>query len=374
MVAGVLVAHTLTVAVSPLPTLVTNWAIQSGLNGHLVGALHFLAGWIAWMGAAAIAYWILCRQSSWRDRVVAASLQRPVLIGLGLFIGLECLPYLMMSVYHYATPLYELIGRHDVVPSPKTIAIINSWFFWGYLLKQSLWVAAGPLLAGYAWRKRGSPASGSASHYELQPGEQEAARALQSQGLSLDEAGLVLARRRGPQEVVAPSLAQSTDRGTWLERAVWMVTGVALSQCLRWLVLEPAWLVAMASSPAAPLLQHVAALASVCLGPALAAAILASLWRWIVRHPSQSTSIGRVCRLRPVLAAIALAVVCAGIWCCWYGLFRYVVRPANSGVGAIGSQWMIYGGAVTQLIIPIALLLWLARRWRGMQTSPAPFH
>ena len=31
---------------------------------------------------------------------------------------------------------------------------------------------------------------------------------------------------------------------------------------------------------------------------------------------------------------------------------------------------MMYGAALTQLIIPIALLLWLTRRWRGMQANP----
>ncbi len=37
--------------------------------------------------------------------------------------------------------------------------------------------------------------------------------------------------------------------------------------------------------------------------------------------------------------------------------YTHVVRPADSGIGVIGSQWMMCGGALTQLLIPIALLL-----------------
>jgi hypothetical protein len=262
MVAGVLVAHALSVVVGPLLAVLTNCALGSALDAHLVVGLHFLVSWVAWLGTTAIAYWILCRQSSWRDNVVAAAIRSPVLIGVGLFTVLEYLRYVMSDVGRFAEPVYRFFGERDVAPSPQTIAIINSWFFWGNLLTQLLWIAAGPLLAGYAWRKRQSSASGSASHYELKPGEQEAARALQGQGLSLDESGLVLEQRRCSREAVASALARVPNRAIWLERAVWMVAGVALSRCLGWLVLQPAWIVSVASQPAAPLFQHVAGFAS----------------------------------------------------------------------------------------------------------------
>lgn len=35
-------------------------------------------------------------------------------------------------------------------------------------------------------------------------------------------------------------------------------------------------------------------------------------------------------------------------------------------------MYFMYSHALTRLIIPIALLLWLARRWRSIQTKPAP--
>jgi len=66
---------------------------------------------------------------------------------------------------------------------------------------------------------------------------------------------------------------------------------------------------------------------------------------------------------------MALALVYAGVWCCAYVLGVYVVRTANIGVGGIGSQWMTYGGALTRLIIPIALLLWLARRHNRLPSA-----
>ena len=58
MVAGVLAAYTLTVVAMPLSNILTNCALRSGLNGHLVAALHLLAGWMVWAGGAAIAYWV----------------------------------------------------------------------------------------------------------------------------------------------------------------------------------------------------------------------------------------------------------------------------------------------------------------------------
>ena len=369
MVAGVLVSDTLSVVAAPLPILISNCALQSGMSGHLVGALQFIASWISWAGAAAVVYWVFSSLSPRRDRLVATCIRRPVLAGLGLFIGLECLQSFMLSVYRFAIPLYRFIGGHNDVPKPEAIATMTSWCLWGGLLTQMLWVAAGPLLAGYAWRKRDRSAPGSPTSSGPQLGEQEAARVLQGQGLSIDEAGLVLARRRGRQEVVAPSLAVAGDGGIWLERGVWMVSGVTITRCLEWLVLEPAWIVAGATRPTTPLLQHLAGLASVCLGPVLAGAIIAGVWRWITLHPRQSASIGCVCRLRPLLAAMALAVVYAGVWCCAYVLGVYVVRTANIGVGGIGSQWMTYGGALTRLIIPIALLLWLARRHNRLPSA-----
>ena len=245
MVAGVLVVYALTTVARPVSNIVLSCVVRSGLNGHLLGALELLAGWVVWTGAAATAYWFVSRHSSRRDRVVQACIRQPVLTGLGLFIGLKCLQYLMRSVFIFADPVMNFFGGQQVAINPQTIALLPSWAFWAGILTQLLWVAAGPLLAGYAWRKRGRPASESPLSYELRPGEAEAARALQGQGLSRDEANLLLVRRRSPQEVVALPFGLITDRGIWLERAVWMVTGVARSQCLELLVLSLGWLPVM---------------------------------------------------------------------------------------------------------------------------------
>jgi hypothetical protein len=45
---------------------------------------------------------------------------------------------------------------------------------------------------------------------------------------------------------------------------------------------------------------------------------------------------------------------------------------AHGGLGPIASWYLHHWGALTHCIIPIALLLWLARRWRGIQANPAP--
>ncbi|MGO8927510.1 MAG: hypothetical protein ACLQU3_11540 [Limisphaerales bacterium] len=376
MAAGVLAAYTLSAVTAPITGIVLNCAISSGLNDQVVGALHFLTRWVVLVGTAAIAYRVISRRFFWLDRSVQACIRQPVLAGLVLFIGLECLQYGTRYATRLAEPLFSLFSGHHASIRHPNEAVISGWFFWGFYLTQLLWIAAVPLLAGYAWRKRGSPESDSAVSLEWQPGEDEAARGLQSYGLSLDEANLILARRHCQHEVVAPSLGLTTSRGIRLERAVWMVTGVALSRCLEFLVLNLGWLPVMVARPAAPFYQHLAGLASACLSLTFGLAMIAGLWRWVTRHPSQSALIGGLCRRRPLLAAIALVGVCAGIGLCEYGVFMYVapreVIPGQSGIGPIASQWFMYSQALTAVIIPIALLLWFARRWRSLQPNPAP--
>jgi hypothetical protein len=376
MAGGVLAALALHAVTAPIAYFVMNCALWSGVNVHVAAALHLLAGWILWTGAAGGVYWILSRHSSSLDRVVRVCLQRPVLTGLGLCIGLQSLQYGMGNVNRFAEPVYSFFTGHDVVLNPNIGVDLSWWILCGGLLTQVLWIVAGPLLAGYAWRKRGRPASETQVSLELQPDECEAARALQSQGLSLDEASLILARRRCHRGAVAPSLGLATGRSIWLERAVWMVSGVAFSQCLEVLVMNAGWLPVVLTRPAAPLYQHMTGLASACLSLLLGGALIIGLWRWVTRHPHQSASIGKFCRLRPLLAALALVVVCAGVGLCEYApvmcLAHFKVLPAGGNIGPIASQWFTCSGALTHLIVPIALLLWLARRWRGIQTNPAP--
>lgn len=376
MAAGVLVAHPLGVVTTSASNIVLNCAIWSGLNEHVVGALSLLASWIVWVGAAAAAYWVLGWRFLWLDRAARACIQRPMLSGLGLFIGLECLQYGMTYVNRLAEPLFSFFSGHPAPASQPNATVLTTWLLWGLYLTPLLWIAAVPLLAGYAWRKRESPASESAVPFELQPGEFEAARALQGQGISLDEASLILGQRRCQHEVVGPSVGLTPSRGIWLGRAVWMVTGVALSRCLAFLVLTLGWLPVFLTRPAAPLYQHLTGLASTCLSLILGGAMVAGLWWWVTRHPSQSALIGSICRRRPLMAALVLVVVCASIGLGEYALVMRLthlqVLRANNGVGPIATQYFVYSAALTHLIIPIALLLWLTRRWRSIQANPAP--
>ena len=375
MVAGVLVAYTLTAVSTPFKSIVLNCAIWSGLNGNLVGALHLLAGWILWAPAAAAIFWIFSRHSSRLEGVAQAVLQRPVLTGLGLFLGLECLQYGARYASRLADPVYRFFSGHPAASTQPNVAGFDLWLFWGYIVTQALWIIAGPLLAGYAWRKRERSAFESSSSYEVQLGEDEAARTLQGQGLSLDEASLVLAQRRCSPGVVALPFAPAADRSIWLERASWIVVGVALNRCLEMFVLNMGWLPLMVTHPAAPLYQHLTGLTSACMSLVLGGTLIAVLWRWVTRHPRQIGLIGNLCCRRPLLSAFALVLICAVVGGSEYGLFVHMVpREVLRGPGSIGpiaAQWFTCSGVLTHLIIPIALLLWLARRWRSIQTNPA---
>ena len=155
-----------------------------------------------------------------------------------------------------------------------------------------------------------------------------------------------------------------------------MVTGVALSQCLEMLVMSSGLLLAVAASPVAPLAQHLAGLGSVCLGLTLAGSVVAGLWKWVTRHPGQSASIGKFCRHRPLLAALALVLVCTGVGLCYYALVMCLMHfqglPSIGNFGRTCGLYYQYSEAVTHLVIPLALLLWLTRRWRSIHANPAP--
>jgi hypothetical protein len=376
MVAGVLTVLALSAVIAPFKSIVLNCAIWSGLNGPLAWVLHQLAGCFLWAGAATMAYWVLSRHSPPIDHLVQACIRRPVPTGLALFIGLEGLQYGMSMVYRLAEPVYRFFSGHPAPLVQQWDTAIEAWILWGSLLAQVLWIAAGPLSAGLAWRRRGRLASEATNWHALRPADGEATRELKSQGFSFDEASLLLAERCCPQATVASTYGLSSDPGIWLERAAWMVTGTALSQCLDYWVSGPGWLLVMTARPVAPLYQHLVALSSACLGLTVAGAIVAGLWRWITSHPSQMASIGSICRRRPLLAAIALVVVCASLGLCQYallmGLQQWGALPAQLGLGPIASEWFRYSMALNHLIIPIVLLLWLARRWRGMRTNPIP--
>ena len=82
--------------------------------------------------------------------------------------------------------------------------------------------------------------------------------------------------------------------------------------------------------------------------------------------------------MRPLVAALALVMVCVSISLSEYALVMclapFNVQPANSSIGPIVGQYFTYSAALSHLIIPIALLLWLARRWRSIPADLAPCH
>jgi hypothetical protein len=163
--------------------------------------------------------------------------------------------------------------------------------------------------------------------------------------------------------------------GIWLERVVWMVTGVALIRCLELMVLSLGWLPVLVIRPAAPLYQHLTCLGSTGLSLMLGGGIVTGLWWWVTRRPGQSASFGSICRRRPLIAALALVLVYASIGlgenALWRCLTQFQALRPNNGFKLIATQYFVCNAALTHLIIPIALLLWLTRRWRGIQANPA---
>jgi hypothetical protein len=304
MLCGLLATDVIAALVAPIANTVLSLGMYHGLNVNLVCALELITRWLAWGACISVGFFLLTRQHGWRAAAARVASRWPVWTAGALIFALEVLQLSPRYVIRFLTPLWQHgVENPSQFFSPHNQAIIQSWLLRSWIFVQFACLAAVPLLAGYI-RKQNR---------------------------------------------------------LWLERGFWMLTGTVLNRILGALVLLPPWALLVIAHPSAAVSQNLACFGSMCLGLLLLAAALVGLSNFVVYRDRQSRWVGRFCCERPIVAAAAL-VVCVGILggAC-YALARTFLTV--SGFPAqVTSQWYPWYLALTQLILPTSLLLWLAKR------------
>jgi hypothetical protein len=93
----------------------------------------------------------------------------------------------------------------------------------------------------------------------------------------------------------------------------------------------------------------------------VATAFVAAFWRFVTRGHWSSEWFASLCMRRPGQAALGLTLIYIrigrGFW-----LLETVLSPKTPlGIGGIASRWFDWQGVILQMVIPVALLLWVAR-------------
>lgn len=356
---GLLAANALWAIVSVFSNAVLNLALWHGMNAQIAAVLTFVCKWLAMGALVAGGFLGLTRQSLPLSRIAQPGLQRPIWTGVALVIALEGLQLLPRHAMRLLEPLWQTVANPARTVAESNMAVIQGWFFWEWLTTQLLFVASVPLFAGYLWNKTGSPqprnSARSAESYEP---TDEAVRDLKERGLSVQEAVLLINQRRN--DTAVPGENNAPVSKPWLERCLWLLVGAVTGRLLVPFILEPSTILVSASSGSSLPIQHLAGFGSMCLCLGAMGGMLVALSHILIKYQCQVKSIGTLCGERPTLTATISVAIFLGIGVSLYRLAPMIL-PAQHGISAIGSQWLDYSAMVTQLIVPVALLIWFGR-------------
>ena len=143
-----------------------------------------------------------------------------------------------------------------------------------------------------------------------------------------------------------------------------MVVGVVLNKFIYRFLLEPCWIIAALNSRLtnqAAVYEHVFAGLWFLLELGLAAAFGAAFWRFVTCGHWANEWFASLCMKRPGRAAVSLALIYTGILSGYWVLETVLASKQALGLGNIASKWFYWQGEIIQMVIPVALLLWLAR-------------
>lgn len=376
MVAGVLLLQVVHSFTQDASSVVTNLAIHWGASANSVGVLWLFVSWTGWAAGVAFCWWLMTRHAQRISGWTRLCLQRPILVGLGLVLLLWGLQNRLPG--YLAAFVGDLLRANGPPPHPMTPQwehVSAVWFRWGWLIGNLAWVAALPLLAGFLWRRdqRGAPPSSPLRLDHIEPLQRDLIQALQSQGLSLEEADFIAKRRQGnhPEWEFEPK--QTDLHRLWLERSLWMLAGIVLNFCLQAIAFAPGGLLAVwmiHHAQAWPLFAHLAGFLWLVLGLSAPTAVVVLLWQFVTRFDSQRNWIGWFCCQRPVWASLGLIVICGGLMIFGWLVGSSFPFASFQVIAPVTFEWFSYGGLLIQTIIPVSLLLWLARGRLKLQEAP----
>ena len=335
-----------------------------GLDTSLIVMLGLLVQWTITAACVGLGCWLIARRNRWLMGTVSKCFQRPIWTSVALVLALMGLQILSNLVPYWWKEHLHLAGTLATADR----AIFRAWGLPAWVLDRLVWVAAIPLLAAYLWKAAPSGAgSRPAVRFDsLRDDERGLAVQLEAQGLTLSEAQLVIASRRGYRPAPAEAKRRFVS-GLWLERGFWMVVGMVANWMLRGFVANPSWTQAHWDSSSSALWQHLGGLVSTFLPLTLAGAAIAVFWNGATGSRKPNGWMRRVFRQSPVRGAALFAVLA----CLWIGLTAYLalVQPAEASLrilphSRIGIIWWAGKSFLIDFLLPVILLVWVGSRYQ----------
>jgi hypothetical protein len=331
-----------------------------GLSAHWAGALCSLIRWMAPAAGIAAVLWFGTRKQQIAARLARHGLRWWWLTGVVLVT-------LLYNSYSLGNHLMEMIRSLLTSPSsypPGDGAILMAWVRWTGPIEQLLWIVLVPVLAGYVQRLRGTEPRLSlpANTLGIAEDQRGAVQQLQVRGLSREEACFVAAYRRDHGLEAEPE--GPNPRLILAERALWMVLGVMLNTFLCRFLLDPCWIVAAWNhhlTHQTSVYGHVSGGLCLLLELSVAALFGTAFWRFVTRPHRSREWIASLCMKRPGRAAVGLVLIYLGMERGFWLLGSVLSSKVSPGLGSVASRWYDWQYVLLQMVIPVALLLWLAR-------------
>jgi hypothetical protein len=331
-----------------------------GLSAHWAGALCTLVRWMAPVAGIAAVLWLGTGKHQIAARLARHGLRWWWLTGVVLVT-------LLYSSYSLGSQLMEVIRSLLTSPSgypPGDGAILMSWVQWTSPIEQLLWIVLVPVLASYVQRLRrtestlGFPANAA----DIADDQRGSVQQLQAQGLSPEEACFVAACRR--EHGLAAPIEAPHPRLILAERALWMVAGVMANTFLWRFLLEPCWILAAWNhhlTHQASIYGHVFGGLCLLLELGVAALFGIAFWRFVTRAHRANEWVASLCTNRPGRAAVGLVLIYVAMQRGFWFLGSVVASKVGPGMGTVASRWYEWQYVLAQMVIPVALLLWLGR-------------
>jgi hypothetical protein len=150
------------------------------------------------------------------------------------------------------------------------------------------------------------------------------------------------------------------------ERGLWMVTGIVVHLFFYRFFLPLCWIPLIVNpglANGAPVYGHLLGSLSLAVELAVMALLAVGVWRLVTRGRSVTQWIAGACSSGSGLAAagFALALSFLGLDRALRLLVMWLGSDGPSAAPVLLANWMDAADAAVQIVIPVALLLWLAR-------------
>jgi hypothetical protein len=144
-----------------------------------------------------------------------------------------------------------------------------------------------------------------------------------------------------------------------------MIAGIPLTMFIYRFLMEPCWIIAALNDRLinqAAVYGHAFGALCLLLELGVATVVVTALWRFVTRGRRANQWVASLCMKRPARAVLGLALIYICIECGLWLLGTFSLQhPLTLGIGGIAFKWFNWQSVIIEMVIPVALLLWLAR-------------